>query len=125
MAHVIGKTFSFSAAHALDMLPSTHKCSRLHGHTYAVTVELTAPRLTSAGFVTDFGDLEPFRTYLKEHLDHRFLNEALEVTPTSELLAEYLGGWFISNVEPVIPGQLVAVTVAESSQSWARWEVRR
>ncbi|WP_235854189.1 6-pyruvoyl trahydropterin synthase family protein [Nonomuraea aridisoli] len=67
----IGKTFTFEASHRLHGLPDGHKCARLHGHSYQVAVELTADQLTGPGFVTGFGDLSPFGTYLAECFDHR------------------------------------------------------
>lgn len=125
MGYTIGKSFFFDAAHFLGDLPADHKCGRLHGHTYTVTVELAAPLLVPPGFVTDFGDLAPFAAYLDAQLDHRLLNEVLDGEPTSELLARYLGEWFIANVEPGLRANLCAVTVSESPTSWARWEVER
>ncbi|MFV2198734.1 6-pyruvoyl trahydropterin synthase family protein [Nocardiopsis sp. LOL_012] len=125
MGYRIGKSFSFDAAHFLSTLPSGHKCSRLHGHTYTVTVELVSLALAPPGFVTDFGDLAPFAAYLDEQMDHRLLNDALDAEPTSELLARHMGEWFIAHVEPGLGASLSAVTVAESPTSWARWEVER
>ncbi|WP_017624716.1 6-pyruvoyl trahydropterin synthase family protein [Nocardiopsis chromatogenes] len=125
MATTIGKTFTFAAAHYLSNLPPGHKCARLHGHTYTVTVELTADDLIEPGFVTDFGDLAPFYEYLKVHLDHRLLNDVLDQEPTCELIARHLADWFQRHVEAQIPGRLHALAVAESPTSWARWEVRR
>ncbi|MGH3518336.1 MAG: 6-pyruvoyl trahydropterin synthase family protein [Haloechinothrix sp.] len=103
------------------MLPETHKCRRNHGHNYMVTVTLTADGLNGYGFVTDFGDLAPFRDYLKTTFDHRRLNDQLDFHPTSELLAVHFGRWFIDNVEPDIHGRLVSVEVSETSSSSARW----
>ncbi|WP_329431198.1 6-carboxytetrahydropterin synthase (plasmid) [Streptosporangium sp. NBC_01495] len=122
----IGKKYTFDAAHRLSSDPADpfalqagHKCTRLHGHTYTVEVVLEASLLTGAGFVTEFGALAPFGTYIKEELDHRFLNEVLEVAPTSELLALHLAQWFQAQVQPHIPGQLVAMRVSETSTTWA------
>ncbi len=117
----IGKQFTFDAAHQLNGLPDGHQCGRLHGHTYAVEVELAASQLTGPGFVTDFGDLAPFRRYLDECLDHRHLNEVLDVEPTSERLAEHLFTWCVTHLEPGIPGRVTAVRVAETPQSWAEY----
>ncbi|MDP4511755.1 6-pyruvoyl trahydropterin synthase family protein [Nonomuraea turcica] len=116
----IGKEFTFEASHRLHRLPDGHKCARPHGHSYQVTVELAADELTGPGFVTDFGDLSPFGTYLDEHFDHRDLNDVLDVEPTSELLALHLARWFLDNVQPIIAGRLVAVTVSETRKTWAR-----
>lgn len=120
----IGKTFTFEASHRLHGLPDGHKCARPHGHSYQVTVEVAAEELTGPGFVTDFGDLSPFGTYLDEHFDHRDLNDVLDVEPTSELLALHLAGWFLDNVQPLIAGRLIAVTVSETRKTWARCTIR-
>ncbi|WP_028649029.1 6-carboxytetrahydropterin synthase [Nocardiopsis sp. CNT312] len=119
----IGKTFTFEAGHRLPSLPPDHKCSRQHGHSYQVEVILNAPALTGPGFVADFGDLAPFKTFLDTELDHHNLHEILPVEPTSENLARFLAGWFIHHLEPQIPGRLVAIRVRETARSWARFDV--
>ncbi len=121
----IAKTFAFEAGHRLPGLPVEHKCSRQHGHSYEVQVELTvsAVGLEAPGFVTDFGALAPFKRFLDSELDHHNLHEVLSFEPTSELLAQFLAGWFILNVQPGIPGRLAAVRVRETESSWARFEV--
>lgn len=119
----IGKTFDFEAGHRLPSLPPGHKCSRQHGHSYEVEVILTAPALEDPGFVTDFGALAPFKMFLDTELDHHNLHEVFNFEPTSERLAQVLAGWFIQNVQPKIPGRLVAVRVRETERSWARFDV--
>jgi 6-pyruvoyltetrahydropterin/6-carboxytetrahydropterin synthase len=123
--HTIGKVFDFEAGHRLPGLPPGHKCARQHGHSYQVEVILTAQALTGPGFVTDFGDLKPFKNFLDAQLDHRNLHEVLPVEATSEHLAQYLAGWFVQHVEPGIPGRLVAVRVRETLRSWARFDLER
>lgn len=115
----ISKWFTFEAAHRLNGLPEGHQCGRHHGHSYRVEVRLNAQELTGPGFVTDFGALEPFADYIRTHLDHRDLNEVLEVEPTSELLALHLARWFMEHMEPTIPGRLVAVVVSETAKTSA------
>ena len=119
----IGKTFNFEAGHRLPALPPEHQCSRQHGHSYQVEVILTATTLEDPGFVTDFGDLAPFKQFLDTEFDHHNLPEILSFEPTSERLAQYLAGWFIQDIEPVIAGRLVAVRVRETERSWARFDV--
>jgi len=53
----IGKSFTFDAAHQLRSLPEGHKCGRLRGHTYTITVVPGRDDLVEPGFVTDFGSL--------------------------------------------------------------------
>ncbi|WP_327370748.1 6-pyruvoyl trahydropterin synthase family protein [Streptomyces sp. NBC_01217] len=122
-AFTIGKKFGFEAGHRLPGLPSEHKCSRQHGHSYEVEVILTAPSLEEPGFVTDFGALAPFKEFLNTELDHHNLHEILPFEPTSERLAQFLAGWFIQNLQPAIPGRLFAVLVRETQSSWARFDV--
>ncbi|MGH3871580.1 MAG: 6-carboxytetrahydropterin synthase QueD [Pseudonocardiaceae bacterium] len=117
----IGKRFSFDAAHILRGLPVGHKCARLHGHTYAVEIELSGRQLTAPGFVADFGDLAAFQSYLDENFDHRLLNDVLDVEPTSELLAEHFFGWCVAHLEPVVGGRFTAVRVSETPSSWAEF----
>ncbi|MEV4116782.1 6-carboxytetrahydropterin synthase [Nonomuraea sp. NPDC049695] len=121
--HTIGKTFTFEAGHRLPSLPAEHQCSRQHGHSYEVEVILTAQTLSGPGFVTDFGDLAPFKTFLDAEFDHRNLHEIMPSEATSEHLAQFLAGWFIENVQPGIPGRLLAVRVRETRRSWARFDV--
>lgn len=74
----IGKTFEFSAAHALHHLPDGHPCKRLHGHNYKVTLILEREETNEeTGFVLDFGELDAVKQYIDERLDHRYLNDVL------------------------------------------------
>ena len=121
MGHTIGKRFAFSASHQLPGLPDGHQCARLHGHNYTVEVVLTADELIGPGFVTDFGDLAAVKTYLAATFDHRHLNDAIDVPPTSENLAEHVARWFMREIEPAIPGRLAAVRVSETESTWAQY----
>ncbi len=89
----ITKRFEFEAAHRLTKVPEGHKCRRLHGHNYVVTVELQAADLDPSGFVVDFGDLSALREHLDNTYDHRYLNDVLEVETTAENLAWTLYAW--------------------------------
>lgn len=90
----ISKRFEFSASHVLDGLPDDHPCSRLHGHNYAVEVELSCDddMLAPIGFVFDYRSLEPVKRWLDDTLDHRHLNEVVHFNPTAEHLATWLFG---------------------------------
>lgn len=119
--YVIAKTFTFSASHQLPGLPDGHQCGRLHGHNYIVDVELGAEELAPPGFVTDFANLAPFKTYLDTTFDHRHLNDVLDLPPTSEHLAAHLADWLRQQLLPSIGGQLAAVRVSETPTSWAKF----
>ncbi|PZG39896.1 6-carboxytetrahydropterin synthase QueD [Spongiactinospora gelatinilytica] len=119
----IVKRFRFEAAHRIGGLPKGHPCGRVHGHSYQVEVRLAAERLTAPGFVTDFGELAPLGKYLQATFDHQLLNDVLDVEPTSENFAVHLACWFLDNLQPGLPGRLVAVRVAETATSWAEYRV--
>ncbi len=122
MAHRIAKQFAFDAAHQLPDLPDGHKCGRLHGHTYTVEVVLSASTLFRPGFVVDFGELAPLKTYIDTTLDHRNLNDALpDVVPTSERLAEHLYWWCQAHLPLPDGAYLEAVRVSETPATWAEY----
>jgi 6-pyruvoyltetrahydropterin/6-carboxytetrahydropterin synthase len=60
---------NFSAAHFITF---AGKCERLHGHNYAVEVQLEGG-LTGDGYVYDFVELKRTVKALCDTLDHRFL----------------------------------------------------
>jgi 6-pyruvoyltetrahydropterin/6-carboxytetrahydropterin synthase len=115
----IEKDFPFSASHQLDGLPEGHQCGRLHGHNYVVRVQLAAPLLNPVGFVLDYGDLAPFKTWVDTHLDHRHLNDVEELeNPTAEHLAFFLAKVLRVTVMPSSDIAL-AVGISETPKTWA------
>jgi 6-pyruvoyltetrahydropterin/6-carboxytetrahydropterin synthase len=60
---------SFSVAHFISY---AGKCERLHGHNYAVSVELEGP-LTGDRYVVDFVILKRIARQICDALDHHFL----------------------------------------------------
>ncbi|MCK9871181.1 6-carboxytetrahydropterin synthase QueD [Nocardiopsis dassonvillei] len=109
----IFREFTFEAAHRLPRVPEGHKCARLHGHSYRVTVHIEASVDPGAGWVMDFGDLKRAFKPIEERLDHYYLNEidGLE-NPTSENLAR----WIWDRLNTALP-DLSAVTVRETCTS--------
>jgi len=47
------KTFQFEAAHLLPHLPKSHKCRRLHGHSFKVDVVVAGECDSKLGWVMD------------------------------------------------------------------------
>jgi 6-pyruvoyltetrahydropterin/6-carboxytetrahydropterin synthase len=113
----ISKRFSFSASHQLGHLPEGHPCARLHGHNYEVEVEIQSPCLDDRGFCqVDYGELRTFQNYLDSALDHRHLNDVLDVRTTAENLAKHLYGK-AREVSPFV----AAVRVSETPKTWAEY----
>lgn len=77
--------FHYDSAHQLPAVPEGHKCGRLHGHTYVLTVVVDGP-VRGDGFVCDFADIKEEVKPLIDSLDHRLLNDipGLE-NPTVEI----------------------------------------
>jgi 6-pyruvoyltetrahydropterin/6-carboxytetrahydropterin synthase len=117
----ISKRFAFEAAHHLAGLPEGHKCSRPHGHSYTAELQLAAPGLDECGFVTDFADLVPFGVYVAEALDHRVLNEVLDIQPSSEGLARHLHEWCSTHLRLRAGVVVEAVRVSETATTWAEY----
>lgn len=46
------------------------RCSRLHGHSWSITLTFESKELDDNGFVIDFGDLHFIEDWIDEHLDH-------------------------------------------------------
>lgn len=109
----IFREFTFEAAHRLPNLPADHKCSRLHGHSFRVTVHVSGPLMEREGWVMDFADLKRIFQPLYDRLDHHYLNEieGLE-NPTSEVLAV----WIWDRLVSALPG-LTQIVVRETCTS--------
>jgi len=115
MPYTISKEFAFSAAHWIAGLPDDHPCRRLHGHNYRVELILYRDTVTPIGFVRDYADLDDFKQWLDENLDHRNLNEVLgHDQTTAENIAEYLYNKWKSRYP-----ELAYVRVSETQKTWA------
>lgn len=110
---IIFKQFSFDSAHFLPFVKEGHKCGRMHGHTYTLTVYLEGDVDPASGWVLDFTDLKEIVNPLVKSLDHRTLNDipGLE-NPTSERLAQ----WFWEKIKPLLP-LLSKIEIGETASS--------
>ena len=113
----IFKVFRIEAAHRLPNVPAGHKCARLHGHSFAVELQVSGEPGADSGWIMDFADLKSAFQPLYDRLDHNYLNEieGLE-NPTSERLAV----WIWERLKPALP-QLSCVTVHETCTSGSRY----
>lgn len=109
----IYKEFTFEAAHHLPNVPPNHKCRRLHGHSFKVTIYVEGDISGELGWVMDFSDIKRIFDPLYSILDHHYLNEidGLE-NPTSENIAI----WIWQRLKPALP-QLSKVAIQETCTS--------
>lgn len=109
----ICKEFTIEAAHSLPHAPEGHKCRRLHGHSFRITVHVGGPIDPQYGWITDFGSIKDAFAPISEALDHRFLNEIAGLeNPTSENLC----CWIWDKLAPRLPG-LSKIIVSETCTS--------
>ena len=114
----IYKEFFVEAAHLLPNVPETHKCRRLHGHSYRIEIHVEGSMDGTTGWVMDFAEIGAAFQPVYEQIDHRYLNEieGLE-NPTSENLA----CWIWERLKPALPG-LAAVCIRETCTSGCIYE---
>lgn len=118
--------FTFSAAHYIKNYDGP--CGRMHGHTYTVRVEATAPQLYPSEFcpnpvmVADFRTLRwAKRDVLKGGLDHCVLNEVMP--PEYETTAEMIAQFIYDRTKKMLPTDIkLKVGVSETPNSWAEYE---
>lgn len=113
----IWKSYTFEAAHCVATVPPGHKCARLHGHSFRVTLEVDGPYEPTTGWVMDFHDISELWKPLHEILDHHYLNEIAGLdNPTSENIAR----WIWSKLKRYLP-ELTCITVSETPDSGAEY----
>lgn len=92
---------SFDAAHFLPYVEETHKCRRLHGHTYLLKVYIRGEADNHMGWIMDFAEVKKIVKQVVQKLDHFLLNDipGLE-NPT----AENLSRWIWNQLKNHLPG---------------------
>ena len=94
----------------LPNLPATHKCRRLHGHSFRAEIVVAGECDVQLGWLMDYADISEAFKPLREKLDHRYLNEVQGLeNPTSENIAV----WIWERLKPTLP-LLTEVIVAET-----------
>ena len=105
------REFTFDAAHRLDHLPDGHKCARMHGHTYRLTVHVGGPVDQKMGWIVDFAEIKRLTEGVIAPLDHHNLNEVQGMgQPTTERIA----AWIWDRLKPELPG-LARLTLWENA----------
>ncbi|ALG68302.1 6-carboxytetrahydropterin synthase QueD [Beggiatoa leptomitoformis] len=109
----IYKKFSIEAAHRLPNVPEGHKCARLHGHSFQITIYVSGTVAPHTGWIMDFGDIKSAFQPIYARLDHYYLNEIEGLdNPTSENIAR----WIWLHLKPVLPA-LSKIVIEETCTS--------
>lgn len=106
---------AFEASHQLLGLREGHPCGRLHGHSYVLSVPVSAvPRL---------GDMPVLlRNHLRSALHGRVLNDVIPgLNPTSENLARHFSQWLADRAMGGAGWNGACVRVSETETSWAEY----
>ena len=111
--HTLKFRHYIDSAHQLTDSPAlaTKKCANLHGHTYAIDVEIGASKLDGAGMVIDF-------TTIKERLDvldHKYINDVFEQLGfDEESTAENIATFYLEMLSTEFPKlHIASVAVKE------------
>ena len=129
----ISKDFEFEAAHSLPHLPYTHKCSRLHGHSYKLRVTCAGDIDPELGWVIDYADISKVVNTIITAIDHTNIDQLFTVPPrpalndkgqpiavtthkTKPSTAENLCIWFYHQLKPTLPS-VVEIQIKETSST--------
>jgi 6-pyruvoyltetrahydropterin/6-carboxytetrahydropterin synthase len=114
----ITQAFRFEAAHRLPRVPPTHRCHRMHGHSYRIELQLSGAVDPNTGFVLDFFDIERAFGPLLARLDHHCLND---IDGLDNPTAENIASWIWARIKPEL-AQLSNVRVFETPDCWADFD---
>ena len=101
MKACLTKTFTFESAQTLPHLEASHKCTRMHGHSFKIEISVQGEVDPHIGWLYDHSNITRAMTPLLELVDHSYLNEieGLE-NPTIENMC----AWFWKKLTPSLPG---------------------
>ena len=107
----------FQCAHHLPEMPAGHKCRRVHGHTYRLTITCRGV-VCEDGLVFDNALIDEVLLRLHRQLDHRDLNEAglpFSANPTAERLLVWV--YSVCRAVPTVGTFLHRIDLAEGDRS--------
>jgi len=111
------RRYTFEAAHQLPRVAPGHKCGRMHGHGFAVQLQLQS---RSGATLADAALLDDAWRPLQRQLQHACLNDIAGLeNPTSENIAQ----WLWARLQPRLPA-LRWVTVHETATCGAHFDGR-
>lgn len=112
---IIGKHFEFEASHKLPDKAIYGACSKLHGHTYKLTVEVEG-EITPFGWVMNFKELkEVINRKVISAFDHNYINDIIAIPTAENMLV-----WIKEQIEPELSTKLKSLTLYETSNSYAK-----
>lgn len=135
MRLTIRRKYEMEVAHRLTAgVPENHRCRRLHGHRYVLTLDVSG-EIADDGMVIEYGHIDAIVMPLVKHLDHHDANtlrercttrdaEAVSQNPTVELMV----AWFVARLGLINSGRagtllrLERVELQEDSRSSAFWQ---
>lgn len=116
----LSKRFRFEAAHLLPKLPETHKCRRLHGHSFEVEIAVEGPLDPELGWLIDYAEIKEAMRPILAEVDHHYLNDVKGLeNPTSEVIAIWIWNRLIASLP-----MLSRVTVFETCTSRCDYDGR-
>lgn len=112
----IAREYRFEAAHRLPNVPAEHKCARLHGHSFRVTVTVSGELDPVLGWIVDFAAIDEAWKPIHAALDHRYLNDVDGLAnPTSEIVAQ----WIAERLRLPAAARIASITVHETCNASA------
>lgn len=82
----VKKRLEIAGAHKLS-LNYDSKCSNIHGHNWIVEIYMQSKDLDRNGMVMDFTHI---KKEIHDALDHKFINDVVQVNPTAENIARWI-----------------------------------
>lgn len=131
----IFRLYDLEMAHRLNAgVPQHHKCRRLHGHRYQLTIWVSG-ELDGDGMLIEYDDLDRVVGPVLGKLDHNYANElpakcstpeaeAVAANPTVERLADWLGARLPGIVASAVRDRklrLSRLTIQEDARAGAEW----
>ena len=107
----------FQCAHHLPKMPDGHKCRRVHGHTYKLTITCRG-NLEPDGLIFDNALVDEVLQVVVAQLDHRNLNELdlpISDNPTAERMVCWI--WVLASHVPVVGEHLWRIELEEGDRS--------
>ena len=107
----------FQAAHHLPRMPEGHKCRRVHGHTYQLTIACRGP-VGDDGVIFDNAVIDRLLDTIEQLLDHDTLNDLnlpFSDNPTAERILQWV--WGLASAHALIGPALFRVELLEGLRS--------